>query len=89
MDGSSGPTLRTLDASRLMVLVPGVVALGLALLYSVGALLKTFELLDAGIDVTEALPLVPLEQVLARGIGTAAIAVIVASFMGSSMPGRF
>jgi hypothetical protein len=56
---------KRLGVNFLPVMFAGV----LALLYAVGAFLKTSELHGAGISVRDALPLVPIPQLLARGIG--------------------
>jgi hypothetical protein len=53
-----------------VLMIPGVAAVILGLLYTTGALLKTAQLRGAGVSVTDALPLVPLQQLLSLGIGT-------------------
>lgn len=50
--------------------IPGIAALAVAALYSVGALLTAAGLRGAGLSVRDTLPLVPLEKILARGIST-------------------
>jgi hypothetical protein len=52
------------------VVVPGFAALGLAVLYGTGAVIKAGQLRGAHQNVRDTLPLVPLEQILALGIGT-------------------
>lgn len=49
--------------------IPAGVAVGLAVLYSTGAFLKAGQLIGADVRVRDTLPLVPLEQILALGIG--------------------
>jgi hypothetical protein len=49
--------------------VPVIFASVLGFLYFIGAFLKTAELHGAGISVRDALPLVPIPYLLARGIG--------------------
>jgi hypothetical protein len=48
---------------------PTVVALGAALLYVIGALAKMIELRAAHVDLRDGLAFVPVQQLLARGIG--------------------
>lgn len=55
----------------MLVAMPAAVALGLASLYSLGALLCAAELRNEDVELTNGLKLVPLEQILARGIGSA------------------
>jgi hypothetical protein len=57
---------------RIAVLLPGFAALGLGVLYAAGAVIKTGQLQDAELVVRDTLPLVPLEQILALGIGAIA-----------------
>lgn len=54
----------------MLVFIPGVAALGLGLLYAAGAIIKSGQLRDADLSVRDTLPLIPLEQILAVGIGT-------------------
>jgi hypothetical protein len=58
------------------VVVPGFAALGLAVLYGTGAVIKSGQLRGADQNVRDTLPLVPLEQVLALGIGTVITSLI-------------
>ncbi|MGN6190042.1 MAG: hypothetical protein ACTHOE_14200 [Conexibacter sp.] len=58
---------------RVLVALPAAVAVGLALLYSLGALLSAAELRNEGVELTVGLRLIPLEQLLARGIGSAMV----------------
>jgi hypothetical protein len=61
------------DPWRLFALLPGVFAVGLAGLYAVGATLWVSEVNGADLDVGHVMPLIPLEQVLARGVGIVAV----------------
>jgi len=56
------------DYTRLGALVGAAFAISVAALYAVGAVLRAAELLAADVDVREAVPLVPLEQILTRGM---------------------
>src|SRR4051794_12852061 len=56
--------------------IPVVLALGLVLLYTVGASLVIAQLVPGDIGVTDAITLIPLEQILARGIGTVIVGSI-------------
>jgi ABC-type multidrug transport system fused ATPase/permease subunit len=57
--------------------VPGLVALGLGVLYASGALVKSAQLIGEGANVRDILPLVPLEGILAVGIGTVVTSLLV------------
>ena len=57
-------------------MVPGFAALGLGLLYATGAVIKAGQLRGEGLNVRDTLPLVPLEQILALGIGTLVTSLI-------------
>jgi hypothetical protein len=59
-----------------LALLPGLAAIGLALLYGVGAILVVAQLIGAHLTVGT-LVLVPLEQILARGIGTVVVSSVV------------
>jgi hypothetical protein len=52
-----------------LTLLPGLAALGAGVLYAAGAVVKSGQLRDAGLNVRDTLPLVPLQQLLALGIG--------------------
>lgn len=54
------------------MLLPSLVAVSLGLLYATGAIIKSGQLRDAQVNVRDTLPLVPLEQLLALGIGALA-----------------
>ena len=56
--------------------IPAVAALGIALLYAVGAIIKSGQLRGAGLNVRDTLPLVPLPQLLALGIGTLVTSIL-------------
>jgi hypothetical protein len=56
----------------LFVLLPSLVAVSLGLLYATGAIIKSGQLHDAQVNIRDTLPLVPLEQLLALGIGALA-----------------
>lgn len=58
------------------LVVPALLTLGLGLLYGAGALIKSGQLRAAGLSVQDTLPLVPLEQILALGIGTLVTSLI-------------
>jgi hypothetical protein len=58
------------SSERFVRWLPAVAALGLAGLYSVGALLTAASLRGAGLAVRDTLPLFSLEKLLARGIST-------------------
>jgi hypothetical protein len=68
--------------AQMVVFVPGIAALGLALLYATGALIKTAQLRESGIRVEDGLPLVPIEQLLAMGIGTVTSAFLLLAAWG-------
>ena len=57
------------SAERLLKLFPGLLAGGLALVYILGAVATGSEFEGVGIDPTDAVPLLSIEQLLARGIG--------------------
>lgn len=50
---------------------PAVAAVSIGALYTIGILVWSAQLRDAGVTVTDALPLIPLSQLLARGIDAA------------------
>jgi|GEM_PF-3519531 len=54
---------------RLLRLFPGLLAGGLAIVYVLGAIATGSEFSGAGIDPRDAVPLLSVEQLLARGIG--------------------
>jgi hypothetical protein len=54
---------------RLLRIFPGLLAGGLALIYVLGAIATGSEFAGAGIDPSEAVPLLSIQQLLARGIG--------------------
>jgi hypothetical protein len=70
MTESQTAPVSALPAGYAVTVLPGLAALLLGLLYGVGALIKTAQLRQADVSVLDALPLVPLEQVLGLGIGT-------------------
>lgn len=76
---AEAPTPTRPTSLQLIALLPGLAVAGLALLYATGALIKTSQLRDAGVSVQDALPLVPIEQLLALGIGTmmSSLAIVV------------
>jgi hypothetical protein len=66
----------TIDASGLQrvafsvaAAVPAVIASGLVILYTAGVVIIAAELLGADVRIGDTLILVPLEQILARGVG--------------------
>lgn len=54
---------------RVFKLAPAAVAFGLALIYILGAIAAGSEFDGAGVDPRDAVPLLSLQQILARGIG--------------------
>jgi hypothetical protein len=83
MDAHEAPSRDTMwDTDRLrgmlggFALAPAVVAAGVAGLYIIGALLLSAQLVGAHVSVTDTLRLIPLEQVLARGVGTVVLASV-------------
>jgi len=75
-----------MDAARMFAVLPGVAAVGLALLYAVGAVEWVAEVNGERLAPGRVMPLVPLEQVLARGVSTVALAgavgLVVAPIVG-------
>jgi hypothetical protein len=71
---------------RLIKLMPGLVAGGLALIYILGAIVAGSEFEGTGVDARDAVPLLSLEQILARGIGVLvrpnALLAMLAIFLG-------
>lgn len=65
---------------QLFALLPAAAVLGVAVLYGTGALIKTAQLRDADLSVQETLPLVPIEQLLALGIGTVTSSGLIVAF---------
>jgi hypothetical protein len=57
--------------SRMLLAVPGLAALGLGGIYALGALAYYGQFREAGLDAIQAMPLVPVNQLLGRGIGVA------------------
>ncbi|HEX8741817.1 MAG TPA: hypothetical protein VF712_01670 [Thermoleophilaceae bacterium] len=57
--------------STILTALPGVAAVFLGALYAIGALLTMADLRGAGLRVRDTMPLIPIEDLLARGIGTA------------------
>lgn len=55
-------------ATREAVLLPLLLGVGLALLYGLGALMATAQLQRQGVSTTDLVALIPLEQMLAKGI---------------------
>jgi hypothetical protein len=74
--------LRGLKPAGIVGAATILTAFGLATLYVIGAYMKITELQGAGIRVQDALPLVPIEQLLARGIATSGVSVLVAASLG-------
>src|SRR5689334_24001523 len=70
---------------RLLKLFPGLLAGGLAIVYALGAIATGSEFSGAGIDPRDAVPLLSVDQLLARGIGVlvkpTAFLLIVAGFL--------
>lgn len=71
---------------RLLKLFPGLLAGGLAIVYVLGAIATGSEFSGAGIDPRDAVPLLSVDQLLARGIGvlvkpTAFVLLLGASFL--------
>lgn len=78
-NGEFSSTWRGPSLEQVLVALPAAVALGLASLYTLGALLCAAELRHEGVELTNGLKLLPLEQVLARGIGSA---ILIAAGVG-------
>ena len=57
--------------------IPGVFALGIAYLYFFGAVEKWVQLREADVDPPSLMPLVPIEQLLAGGIGQLTMTALV------------
>lgn len=57
------------DRLPLPLMVPLATALGIAVLYGAGAIVKAGQLRGEGFAIRDNVPLVPLEQLLALGIG--------------------
>ena len=75
--------------ARLARYAAAIAAFGLAALYTVGAFLETTELRGAHLDAKTVLPLIPIEQLLARGIATVVLsAPLAASLVGGYALGR-
>jgi hypothetical protein len=60
----------SLQPREVLVVVPGFAAFALGLLYGAGAVIKSGQLRGEDLNTRDTLPLVPLEQILAPGIGT-------------------
>lgn len=54
---------------RVLKLFPGFLAGGLALVYILGAIVTGSEMSGAGMDPPDVIPLLSIEQLLARGVG--------------------
>jgi hypothetical protein len=67
----------------LLVVVPGLAAVGLGLLYGTGAVIKSGQLRGSDLSVRDTLPLIPLEQILAVGIGTLVTSLLVVALFGA------
>jgi hypothetical protein len=59
--------------------MPAVAAIVLAILYVVGAIAKIDELRGAGLDPRDVLTLIPIQQLLARGVGVSLQALLFAA----------
>lgn len=68
---------------QVLAAIPGLAALGAAALYASGAFQEAAELRGAGLVVRDALPLIPLEDLLARGIQTALRAALFVGLSGA------
>jgi hypothetical protein len=68
------PTRDRVSAAAVLMGLPGIVALFLGGLYALGAMLTMADLRGAGLRVRDALPMIPLEELLSRGIGIAVAA---------------
>jgi hypothetical protein len=71
--GEKSPRMKW-SRSDLLTALPGLAALLLGGLYALGALLTMADLRGQAINVHDALPLIPIEELLSRGIGTAVYA---------------
>ena len=66
-----------ISLTRLTTSLPGLVAASLAAIYTLGALLTMADLRGAGVRVSDALPFIPVTDLLARGIGLTVVALLV------------
>lgn len=57
-------------SSTLLQIIPALVALGLGCIYAFGAISVLGQFESADLDALQTLPLVPIDQILARGIGS-------------------
>jgi hypothetical protein len=72
---------------RLLLSHAGItVAVGLGVIYVVGALLLIGQLSEEQVSMLDALPLVPIEQILARGIGVSAQICLLLGFVSIAFP---
>lgn len=65
-------------------MLPGMAAAGLGALYATGALVKAGQLRAEDLPLRDTLPLVPLEQILATGIGTVVSSVLIVAIYASA-----
>jgi hypothetical protein len=71
------------NPERILAAIPIVVAVVVGLLYAVGALLSAAKFRGAGLEIQDTVPLLPLETILATGIGTLMASVLlVAAWAG-------
>jgi hypothetical protein len=75
------------DLWRLVALVPAVAAIGVAIPYGVGAVLWAAQVNGGGLAIGPVMSLVPLEQVLTRGVSTVAFAGAVALILAPIFAG--
>jgi hypothetical protein len=66
---------------RLARYVAALTAFGLGALYAVGAFLETTELRGAHFEAKDVLPLIPVQQLLARGIATVILSTFLAGIV--------
>ena len=65
-----------MNPERLLSAIPVAVAVLVGLLYAVGALLSAAKFRGAGLEIQDTVPLLPLETILATGIGTLLASVL-------------
>jgi hypothetical protein len=75
-EGSRSESATSFQARDAFVVVPAVLTASVGLLYGAGAIIKSGQLRGAGLDVRDTITLVPLEQILALGIGTIVTSLI-------------
>lgn len=78
-------TSRPLRALEGAALVPAVAAFVIGALYAVGTTVRGARLAEADVKIPEALPLIPLEQLLAEGVSVALQALVPLAILGIAL----